>query len=132
MKQKKMGFVVVLALLTGVVFLGCAKSREVRVAVEGDTTVGVIEGQMVKIELEANATTGYIWDLEGPFNEEILRQIGKYRYLHKSRRIGEGGTQLYRFDTLKKGQTKLVFEYKRPWEKEKKPAKKYVVRVIVH
>jgi len=111
---------------------GCGKPKAMKVTVSGNKTVGVWQGQMLKIELASNATTGYLWrdgDLSG---NKVLEKLGKYRYVHKSRLVGAGGTQVFRFKAAKKGKEKLVFEYIRPWEKDKKPAKKYVVKVIVH
>ncbi len=111
---------------------GCAGSDVVRVKVTGDKMTDLRKGQTLEIELEANPTTGYMWEIAASVNEGVLRQIDKYRYVQKSGLIGGGGIQIYRFEGLKKGRAKLVFEYRRPWEKEKKPAEKYVVQVVVH
>ena len=111
---------------------GCGRSDVVSVQADRDRMTDFRRGQTLEIELEANATTGYIWELADPANKDVLRQIGKYRYIHKSRLIGAGGIQIYRFEGLRKGQTKLVFEYRRPWEKGREPAEKRVIRVIIH
>lgn len=113
------------------VLSGCSVPKQVKVQVKGNKTVIVKKGQMLKLELEANATTGYMWELTIGPERDVLSEVGKYRYIHKSRRIGEGGIQQYRFKTLKKGKESLLFEYKRPWEKEKEAVKKFKVKVIV-
>ena len=121
-----------LLVLTMTTLVGCGKPKDLTVAVDGDRTIGARKGQVLIIELEANATTGYIWNLSSQLEEgSMLRQLGKYRYIHKARMIGAGGIQRYKFEAVKKGKQKLIFEYIRPWEKDSEPAKKYVVKVIV-
>jgi len=61
----------------------------------------------------------------------IIRETGKYRYIHTSKRIGAGGIQQFRLEAMKKGKATLLFEYKRPWEKETRAVKTIKVRVIV-
>ncbi|MDP8298876.1 MAG: protease inhibitor I42 family protein [Candidatus Tantalella remota] len=112
--------------------VGCGTGKDVSICVEGNRMTDINRGQLLKIELEANATTGYIWELSDSVNKGVLNRVGKYRYIRKSRRIGSSGIQLFRFRGTKKGQARLVFEYRRPWEKEEKPARRYTVRVIVH
>lgn len=111
---------------------GCGKGNEVVLHLEGNKTAGLWVGQVLRIELEANATTGYTWVLSGDLDKGVIKQSGKYKYVRKSDAIGAGGTQVYRFRAIKQGKASLVFEYKRAWEKETPPAKKYKVRVIVH
>ena len=111
---------------------GCEGPKEVFVKADGDKMIDVRRGQRLKIELRANATTGYLWEMTEAVNKDVLRQMGKYRYVRDSRRIGAGGVQIFRFEPLRRGQARFVFEYRRSWEKDKKPAKKRVIRVIVH
>ena len=113
------------------VLAGCIAPKEVKVAVNGNRTVGVRNGQDLQLAFEANATTGYLWEVTEEENKGVVEQVGKSRYVHKSRRIGAGGTQLFKYETLKKGKARLAFEYKRSWEKGE-PAKKYIVKVVVH
>jgi len=122
----------VLVCILAILLSGCAVNKDVYVAVEGDQTIDVRYGNILKIGLEANATTGYIWVLTEFKNEGVLRRMGKYKYIHKSERIGAGGTQVYSFETLKRGQAILLFGYRRPWETGVEPVKFYTIRVNVH
>lgn len=97
----------------------------------GDTPVTVKEGQTLELELESNPTTGYIWEVAFPVNKDILRQERENEFVSRSDLIGAGGVQIFYFKGIKKGKTELVFEYRRPWEKNKDPARRYVVRVSV-
>ena len=111
---------------------GCMPHPDVRVDVNGNKTVGVRTGQLLYLSFEANPTTGYLWELEEGQDHEILKRIGKFRYVHSSRRIGDGGVQVFRFEALKKGKLDMSFKYARPWEKDVKPVKEYTVRVFVN
>lgn len=112
---------------------GCKAPETVRAEVKGNKTVGMWKGQTLKLVFEANATTGYLWELADQDNKGVVTQVGKFRYVHKERGlVGSGGLQIFRCEGTKRGKAKLVFEYRRPWEKNVPPAERYVVRVIVH
>ena len=129
--MKKIISYVVVAVMLVCVF-GCSPGKTVDIDLKGDKMATVNREQILYINIEANPTTGYVWQIAGEYNENILKRIGKYGYKHNSDRLGAGGVQTFRFEAVKKGQTNLVFEYSRPWEKEEKPAKKYTLRIIVH
>ena len=114
-----------------IALVGCEASKDVSVRVDSDRTIDIREGQTLAIELEANPTTGYLWEVSVSAGKGVLRQTGHARYIRRSERIGAPGVRIYRFEGLKEGQTELVFKYRRPWEKAEGPAKKYIVRVTV-
>jgi len=128
--KRTCGAFILLAIL--VVFAGCRAPESLDVRLSGDKVIGMRKGQVLNLELKANPTTGYIWDLSGLSDSGVLRRIGKYKYIRESDLIGAGGTQIFRFEARKKGQEKLTFRYGRPWEENKEPAKIYKVRIIVH
>jgi inhibitor of cysteine peptidase len=111
---------------------GCKAGTSV-VKAERDQTAGVRMGGILAVQLESNATTGYSWELAAVKDKRIVEEYGKVRYVQANPGlIGVGGYQLFRFKTLKKGETVLDFEYRRPWEKGVAPAKKRSVRVVVN
>ena len=69
------------------------------------------------IALEANSTTGYHW--QESHDETILKLVSdEYQTDKKSQDVvGAGGTQYYKFQALKKGETKITLVYRRPWDK---------------
>ena len=130
MLKKAVAVFLVMAMLTSA---GCEAPKEVRVPVKGNKVAGIRKGQVLRLVFEANATTGYLWELAGEEKKGIVEQAGKFRYAHKKRDVvGAGGLQIFRCEGIKRGKTKLIFEYRRPWEKDVPPAKKYTVRVSVH
>lgn len=126
----------VLLVISLLVSAGCSRPNIVTLAMDGDRTVGLRPGQMLKLSFTSNASTGYTWQLAGSsVNKGIVRQIGTFRYIHRSRDpklVGAPGVQMFRCEAMKRGKAKLVFEYLRPWEENKPPAERYVVKVIVH
>lgn len=120
------------AILAVIFASGCGAPSEVKVKIDGNRTVGLRLGQDLKIELEGNPTTGYLWQVAGFSNENILEKVGKYEYVRKSDLIGAGGVQTFSFKSLKKGTTVISFEYTRAWETNKAAEKQYNVKVVVH
>ncbi|MFH1877664.1 MAG: protease inhibitor I42 family protein [Candidatus Omnitrophota bacterium] len=128
MPEKKL---TIISLILVAALFGCAVPKEIMFPVKGSRTVGVRKGQVLKLQFDANASTGYIWELADSANKGVIEQVGKIRYIHTSNRIGAPGIQIFRCEGMKKGKAALTFEYRRPWEKDAKPAKRYVVRVLV-
>ena len=127
------------SILTGLIVItvavavtGCAVSRDTNVLVNGDRKVGVASGRILTVSLAANPTTGYGWTLSEKPDPAVLRQRGLSEYEPESDRIGAGGIETFKFDAGRKGKTSMIFEYRRPWEKDTEPARQYRVQVVVH
>lgn len=118
--------------LTLMCVCGCGAPEAIDVKVDGDKTVGLRMGQLLRLKLDSNPTTGYSWDIASSPDAGVVRQFEKMRYVREGELIGSGGYQLYRFKPLKKGTATISFEYKRPWEKDAEPVKKYTVRIVVN
>ncbi len=121
----------VLSIMMTVTFLGCGTSGDVTVRVKGDKEITIKSGQFLKIELESNPTTGYSWEIAGFAGSDVLGRTGKYDYKPESDRLGSGGVQIFKFKGKEKGNAKIIFEYRRPWEKDIEPVSRYTVRVTV-
>ncbi|MDD5085904.1 MAG: protease inhibitor I42 family protein [Candidatus Omnitrophica bacterium] len=111
---------------------GCQpKIEAVSKRVIGNSEVSVVKGQTLKLELEANPTTGYMWEIEKISPDGLLEKAGDYSYRRQFNLIGGGGLQIFSFNAVKKGEAELGFVYRRPWEDKKQVAKKFNVRVLV-
>jgi len=119
---------IILALFTAE---GCGKSDTAPIRVTGDREVSVRQGAEIKLELEANPTTGYTWRVKEAEEKGVLEMDGDPEYAPASDRIGSGGIQTYTFKTLRRGRENIILEYVRPWEKGKEPARRYTVLVTV-
>lgn len=95
--------------------------------------VDLAVGQELVVRLASNRTTGYAWTITDSANA-VLAQQGKPDYVTDAtleRKIGVGGTEIWRLKAVKTGQQTLRFEYRRPWERDAAPAKtvSYLVTV---
>ena len=90
-------------------------------------------GQILKILLPSNPTTGYSWMFENKPDEEILRMVEE-AYLPpapKSYVLGGGGNQYWLFSSIAPGKTSLSLAYRRAWEKHLSPVKNYHLDIEV-
>jgi inhibitor of cysteine peptidase len=81
-------------------------------------------GETISIILDSNPTTGYKWQLAKPADEKVLQLVSSEYRMPETQMVGAGGKEVWTFKALSTGQTNIVFEYLRPWEKDKEPAKK--------
>ena len=96
--------------------------------------VALSVGQQLVVVLASNPTTGYSWQVtEG--TGAVLTQVGEAIYREAPQEgtplVGVGGTETYRFQARAAGQTKLVLEYRRPWEETAEPAETFAVNIAV-
>lgn len=71
------------------------------------------------LKLEANSTTGFLWDYE--LSEDGIVDVVKDEYKEKENKegfVGVGGTQIYEFKGLKKGEVTVRLVYKKNGTKE--------------
>jgi inhibitor of cysteine peptidase len=89
-------------------------------------------GDIFNITLESNPTTGYSWSIEEPFPEILQKVSNEYKPYNTSGNIvGSGGTEIWTFKGIAKGNTTLTFQYSRPWEKDVPPIKKELYNISV-
>lgn len=91
-------------------------------------TVEMASGKTLTIKLQGNATTGYSWILS-KYNKKLVRFIDVNYVVDNNKLLGSGGTWVTNFEILKPGKSEISFIYKRPWEKEKLPLKKFFVEI---
>ncbi len=94
---------------------------------ESSRQVKIIKVQVEQeftITLEANATTGYQWQLAKPLDEAMFQLVSSEYIADKTNRVGSGGKQVWIFKALKPGEAGIYFKYVRPWEKDVPPVKK--------
>jgi len=95
-------------------------------------SIEVTIGQEFAIELDANATTGYQWQLAKTLDNTIIKQLGTEYRLAETGLIGAGGKEVWKFKALGLGKTIIAMKYIRPWEKEVLPVGNVQFRIIVH
>jgi inhibitor of cysteine peptidase len=78
----------------------------------------VRQGEIFKVVLKANHSTGYSWQWENKTNESIIDSVYMDYVLSDKPLTGAGGNEIWEFRAKRRGDQKLIMEYKRPWEKE--------------
>lgn len=124
----------IFAILFVVSLVNCASSDDTKLTLDKDAVIELSKGKILTIELKANHTTGYRWQVLEEKNEGIIEQEGEAEYITSSTQRpmprGSGGIEVYHFKAVKNGEAKLVFEYRRPWEK-KEPARRYILTIKI-
>ena len=89
--------------------------------------------QELVIRLEANPSTGYHWEI-AESAPTALKQLGEGQYEPASvptGRVGGGGMMTWRFRAVRTASDTLRFVYRRPWEKDSRPAQTFIYTIIV-
>jgi inhibitor of cysteine peptidase len=121
-------------LLAGIVFSTAVSAAELRLTeFDEDRAYILHRGDTLLISLPSNRTTGYGWDYLFSI-AGLLRQDGEMDY-HQAKRgkgmVGVGGTEIWKFMAVKKGETSLCFSYLRPWERSIAPVKTKTWKITV-
>ncbi|MEV6767897.1 protease inhibitor I42 family protein [Nocardia sp. NPDC051030] len=106
----------------------------VKLGVDADgKDVALTVGQGLVITLASNPTTGYLWQL-ADLDQNIVKQNGGQEYEQDPSpdgMVGVGGQATFNFVALTPGTTKLVLEYRRPWEQGSEPAQRLTLTLTV-
>ncbi len=93
--------------------------------------VMVEEGKEFTVRLSANRTTGYQWRPVGALDERIVKLVRSEYVVFDPSRIGGGGEEIWTFLAAGRGDTEIIMEYVRPWEKGQHPVKTATIKVSV-
>ncbi|WP_026899126.1 protease inhibitor I42 family protein [Daejeonella oryzae] len=74
-------------------------------------------GDRIKIELNENPTTGYLWEI-GNINVKDLKIIGNEFKTPDGNAAGAGGLRKMVFEVIKKSKGDLVLESRQKWSRE--------------
>ena len=89
-----------------------------RLSLADDGAVVTLDkGDTLILDLEANPTTGFTWELDA-LDEGVLHLTGEPAYLSDSDLPGSPGTMTFTFEATGAGDTELQIVYHRPWEDE--------------
>ncbi len=134
MLNDRFNFVALLTLLVALTMAtSCSpQQQEVKVTIDDNgREMQLKKGQMLVVTLEGNPTTGYSWEVAGPLDEQVLRQVGEAEFKAESEALGAGGVQILRFEAVNAGKITLKLVYHRPWEKGVEPLETYSIEVVV-
>lgn len=83
--------------------------------------ITVVIGKRFAVELAANPTTGYSWQLASDPGGAV-RLVDEDYTATGTQQPGSGGVQRFTFEGASAGSATLDFAYVRPWEKDAAPA----------
>lgn len=95
--------------------------------------IEVHPGDIIRIRLESNITTGYRWEHADKIDTDILK-LDRNDYVsdpNPEELDGVGGRTVIVYRALKPGKTKIELTYMRPWEADSEFDEKYGVTVEV-
>ena len=78
-----------------------------------DQKISARVGEEFVITLDANPTTGYLW--QPPAEHDLLRFVDR-RFTPSGSAIGSGGGEELRFRCVAAGSAPMTLKYQRPWE----------------
>lgn len=120
----------VVAIIVAILTLASCAARK---NAEYDKSFKVKKGDIFKLKLESNPSTGYSWNFAEPFDSTVIN-LNKKEFEQKTKdgapMMGAGGTEVWIFKAIEKGKTKIKLKYSRSWENDTaKNTKKYIVKV---
>jgi predicted secreted protein len=121
-----MNFIKAILVISIVMLLaaGCAPGATTKPASQPATSTGSLElsnpaqritvpvGVSFTINVKANPTTGYTWEVG--FDQSLLKLVRQYT--PSSSAIGAGGIESFEFQGMRAGETEIYLNYKRSFE----------------
>jgi inhibitor of cysteine peptidase len=106
--------------------------KEVKVTEkENGGTVSLVPGQELVVSLAVTTGTGYTWQTAAA-PKGALKQVGEPKVERPNpSRPGAPARQVFRFVAEAAGEGKLDLQYRRPFEKNAKPARTFTLKVVV-
>lgn len=119
--------ITVLVLVTGAVMIIPLKTFTEE---DNNKTITITRGEIFRIKLQENPTTGYEWNITT--SEGLVRLGDKYSPFDRTgRRLGSGGIPGWDIRAISTGDEKIKAVYKRPWENLTGSEETYTLNVRV-
>lgn len=108
------------------------------IALNADTINTVKEGDILTVELQYTAGTGYSWSYTAS-DASLIQQIEKKSFdvsnfgktNKKDLVVGGKMLEIFKFKALKAGELNLKFVYSRKWEKNPKNVKQLIFKIKI-
>jgi inhibitor of cysteine peptidase len=120
----------ILILVVAAIFLVTGCTFWVKTYTDPEQTISVSLNQEFIVALNSNPTTGYTWQQN--YDETMLKLVEKTYEQNKEANppvVGAGGTEFFRFKSLKRGETEITLVYMRTWEAQSADHKVFTVKI---
>lgn len=94
-------------------------------------TIAVKKGELFAVELNGNASTGYMWDVKVTTGEAAVISRETIAHNNNPMAIGGGAVERTIFRAETDGEIEIEAKWQRPWEKSNPPAKQAVFKISV-
>lgn len=139
MKSKTTIFIVIFTIMTILIMVSPGRCEDKKQTDGKKNAIYTNPGKTIQckinggfsILLDSNPSTGYQWQLAHSADGKLLKFINSKYIPPKIELAGAGGKEIWSFKALSIGQTTIVFEYMRPWEKDKEPVKSMTFSVNI-
>jgi inhibitor of cysteine peptidase len=101
-------------------------------ASDNNTTINVTTGEFLVVILEANPTTGYMWEVTEPLDELVLRQVGDIAFVQDYAEpglVGVPGVEIATFEVVGAGDATIKMIYHQSWEIDVEPVDTFTLNV---
>ena len=115
-KNKKIliGGIIIILLVIAVYFAFFGKEEKIYTEDSYDA-INVKKGDIFKINLKSNPTTGYQWNAD--FDETLIQVVDTSYKADEPQLMGSGGTEIFEFKVIgSNSDTTIKFAYTRSWE----------------
>jgi inhibitor of cysteine peptidase len=112
----------------------CVGPREISADLaDNGSTLKISTGDTLRLELESNPSTGYLWVFGAPFDPELLVMVSESydREKDSDKRVGSPMKRIMTFKAVAPGRTGIKLDYKRPWERNEAPVKTYELLLLI-
>ncbi len=93
--------------------------------------IEVEAGKEFSIVLLANHTTGYLWQMAKPPDEQVVQKVRAEYVAPGVSRPGAGGKEIWTFRAVRQGRTEITLQHVRPWERGVPPVETATYTVVV-
>jgi len=128
----KLNFILLISIVLIFTSIGCSPATVTIKESNQNEKYCIKKGDILEIELNANPSTGYNWQITHHDNSK-LKIIDETYIAKKVKRgmVGSGGKKIYIFNAIDKGNTIIELHYSRPFEKEGPYKKKFHINLEI-
>lgn len=116
-----------------VIFLSCsAVPVKTVTGTSGSSDAEIRQGEVLEVKLHGNSSTGYGWSLKS-IPEFLKLKSGPVVISQRSEEniTGAPDFTVYTFIAVGPGNGEILFENYRPWEKNTRPFREFIVKIKV-
>lgn len=89
-------------------------------------TISADIGDVVRIVLSENPTTGYTWEKDGQLSSQLKESASEQKKTHK-KSLGGAGKRILSYTVIEKGTCTLSLKYWQPWSGEESVSERFKI-----